>query len=494
MANNNFFDQWLKIQQRSMSDWLEATKKFQEATLEGDTEKASSAYKDWMEKQKEYAGEATETATDKNERKGSADERTTPQDLFKAQLEHFRDLVDKTGELYKDFPETDIREPKNLQELQEIQQKWFNAYRDWLNEYTEPFADLVDAFGGKEFGTGREKTEFKDVYLKFLELWAPFHKAWFDQDRNVKNIEELLDSSKLKELIDLAEDRFFPEAARLTLDMGRQWSRMMNEWGGDQWKEMRRERPLDLLDPTTWTSQTPMDLSREFIKEQHQFLFPYIRLFMAGSKGGDTIDKQFHLMHSAADHAKKIGEFQYILYQKANEGTENFLKEVHNEIEQEDVTYDSLLNIFQKWISNLEQVYLDYFKSDEYSEFQSELLNRGLEVKKRMNEITEDVLEETPLMLQRKGDRLSQRVHSLRRDVRDLKQEIDAMKTELNAVKDEKEKAQKQAAAKSTSPSSASSSRSRGKKGGSTKGSATGKKKGTKSTKGSSKTTRKKQS
>ncbi len=472
MANNNFFDHWLDLQQRSMSEWLEATKKFQEATMEGDTDKASRAYKEWMEKQQETLNETAKQGGSGNG-EGKGDEAPSPQDFLKTQTEHFKKLLEKTGELYKDFPEANVDVPDNLRELQKIQQKWFEAYRDWMNEYTEPFADLIDAFPGKEEGTKRESTEFKDVYLKFLEFWAPVQSALFNGKRNAQNIDTLLDSTKLKELMDVAGDHFYTPAAKYTLELGQEWNRIMKEWGMDYWSTLRQEKDLDLMDPNSWIGQTPMDLSREFFREQRQFLFPYLRIFMAGSKGGDTIERNLKFLETAADHAKKIGEFQYILYQKAQEGTENFIAEVKEELGQGE-TYDSLLKVFQKWISHLEKVYLDYFYSDEYSSFQAELLNRGLDVRRQMNELTEELLEPTPIMLQKEGDELGERVHNLRRTVRDLQTEVDALRNELKAVKAEKEEAKEANSGPSPSEKRNDSSKTAGKAASNKKGSSSG--------------------
>jgi len=114
------------------------------------------------------------------------------------------------------------------------------------------------------------------------------------------------------------------------------------------------------------------------------------------------------------------------------------LKELFNKIQSlkhGEFTPDTVREIYKMWVTINEDAFFDLFKKPDFSNAMGEVLNLGLRLKKRLDELTADWCEAMSIPSNREFDAVAKAVQELRRKVRSQQITIDALQQQLDAQK-----------------------------------------------------------
>ncbi len=159
------------------------------------------------------------------------------------------------------------------------------------------------------------------------------------------------------------------------------------------------------------------DMFKNFLPIQEEFLktpaFGLTREYVEAYK---------KLVENYKVYTEKMEEFRTAISEKAKEGFEKFLKNFN---------FEDFDKAFKKWIQINEDIFQEYFKSEEYCLMQKELISAMLKFKKSMDEFTYMILKETNIATKWELDRAYKDLYNLKKEVKSLKREIKELKEEL---------------------------------------------------------------
>ena len=114
------------------------------------------------------------------------------------------------------------------------------------------------------------------------------------------------------------------------------------------------------------------------------------------------------------------------------------LRELFNKIQSlkyDEFTPDTVREIYKMWVTINEDAFFDLFKKPDFSNAMGEVLNLGLRLKKRLDELTADWCEAMSIPSNREFDAMAKAVQELRRKVRSQQITIEALQQQLDAQK-----------------------------------------------------------
>ena len=119
------------------------------------------------------------------------------------------------------------------------------------------------------------------------------------------------------------------------------------------------------------------------------------------------------------NYMEQVDKFKRILSEQTKKGFELFL----NDIKQQSVL-DDFDTFFNKWVQKNEEVFQDFFKTEEYGTLLKELISAGAKFKKSIDEYYEAILKGTNIATKYELDRAYKEIYALKKAVKELKKQI----------------------------------------------------------------------
>jgi hypothetical protein len=110
------------------------------------------------------------------------------------------------------------------------------------------------------------------------------------------------------------------------------------------------------------------------------------------------------------------------------------LKEVFDKVQNmkfEEMTPDTIREIYRIWWTTNEDVFFELFKKAEFSNAMVEVLNHGLRLKQRLDELTTEWCEAVSIPTNKDFDRVAEAIQELRRKVRSQQKTIEELQQRL---------------------------------------------------------------
>ena len=104
-------------------------------------------------------------------------------------------------------------------------------------------------------------------------------------------------------------------------------------------------------------------------------------------------------------------------------------------LKHEEFTPETVREIYKMWVATNEDAFFELFKRPDFSNAMGEVLNMGLRLKKRLDELTADWCEAMSIPSNREFDAVAKAVHDLRRKVRSQQITIEALQQQRVAKK-----------------------------------------------------------
>jgi hypothetical protein len=453
MANSqNIFESWLSSQQKSVENFVETTKKFQESVTKGDLmQKSTEIYQDWLSKQKAITEETTQLGQELVEQIGLNKNGTATMPPFldevnleqftatqKKMLEEWTEMMKKATETWSKFDVSNVE-----QEVKKMYDFWNSTYQQLSHVITQPIIQLQQIFNGQAFVNPATMFDAMKIYTSAYQMWEQMQKAigtadmnwlqninaqdffskYIDQDQYKAMIDSLFpytNPGKFKEMYVQIESYLKPfyDSA---LAAQKQWIERSKEMTTNY--EQNMEHLSAFLNSSPYVSQM-------------KSLYAHLFKLMPGGKEKEMFESALDLQESYSDYWKKMSEFQYVIYTASRQAMEKIIEETLEKA-QKGTEPESFNTFFTNWLNTTEETLTETFKETEYSKLQGELLATGLEIKKKLEKQLEHFLGNYPIVTRSEADELYRIVHDLKAKVRSLEKEIHANTTVVTETTEE---------------------------------------------------------
>ena len=270
----------------------------------------------------------------------------------------------------------------------------------------------------------------QDVVMRFLELsisaWkamGPQIEAGEDWQTGVKKYADQLRQQLLQfpqGATQAAQDT--EELRRLYLE---QWQKIVQPWA-----ESLRRVPLHIGGAATGDGSAVVKLTNLYWDAYER---TFGRLLESPSLGHTRELTQDLLKGFDAwvESRRAILEYQSGLAETWTEAFEQFMRKLVSLAEKGE-TIQSLVQLLNLWIDVVEGVFTTRFRSDEYLEKQSRLVNKVMAYRVIERDIVEAFLKTSHLPSRSELDEAYRRIYELRREVKELKKSLRDLKAELS--------------------------------------------------------------
>ncbi len=428
-TNNPFFDSLLETQTTVMNNWMDSTKKFQNAMTSGNiTTEGQNIYKEWFEKQMNLLGgmqAGMPNAFNAAENK--------PEEFFKnwynQQLNAVKQMTDFNQSLYNSF--ANYGKPANdyMNSFGAMNSSWTNIYNSWINTLNNTYDTYT-----KNFNSSFNKDMFKNmfesnqVFLKVQEAFQPMMKAIQNQDftaetwKNIYNVENykkvteqlfgnFYSGANMKEVYDNATKQvrdFFTQQNGLSKEYFQQIQGMSAEF--PQLFSGNFEKVKELY------SQVNNVFGKTFE--------PIMKLANPG-KEKENVEAAINLMDKIAEYSIKQNELQYNLMTTTQKAFETIAKEYSEKYKNvKPGEMPNMNEVYNEWVKTSEKFLAELLATEEFSKIKAETISLGMDVKKQFEKQFENVYENYPVVFRSEVDELYKTIHDLKKTVKDLQNKL----------------------------------------------------------------------
>lgn len=142
----------------------------------------------------------------------------------------------------------------------------------------------------------------------------------------------------------------------------------------------------------------------------------------------EVMEKINNAIDSYIDYLLAMNEYYSLFYQTALRATEKVISRI-NEFKDEDWSSpEGVRKFYRLWWTINEDTYHELFLSPEFTSLLKEVLRRGLILKKWTDEITDKLLESTPLPRKKDMDEIYRAIYELKKEVRWHRRYIEKLK------------------------------------------------------------------
>jgi len=368
-TNNPFFDSLLETQTTVMNNWMDSTKKFQNAMTSGNiTTEGQNIYKEWFEKQMNLLGgmqAGMPNAFNAAENK--------PEEFFKnwynQQLNAVKQMTDFNQSLYNSFANYGKPANEYMNSFGAMNSSWTNIYNSWINTLNNTYDTYT-----KNFNSSFNKDMFKNmfesnqVFLKVQEAFQPMMKAIQNQDFTAETWKNIYNVENYKKVTEQLFGSFYSGA-----------------------------NMKDVYDNAT-------KQVRDFFTQQNNLSKEYDKIAEYSIKQNEL---QYNLMTTTQKAFETIAKEYSEKYKNVKPGEMPNMNEVYNE-----------------WVKTSEKFLGELLATEDFSKIKAETISLGMDVKKQFEKQFENVYENYPVVFRSEVDELYKTIHDLKKTVKELQNKL----------------------------------------------------------------------
>lgn len=258
----------------------------------------------------------------------------------------------------------------------------------------------------------------EDTSRKIYERWAELYKNVFEQmigSPVSKTTEEIMASwlNSLQMRQSIFALMWDPWARTMP-----EWQRQMKKFMEGDWSALQEERSLwqEAYGETLGKAlrMPALGLSKEHTERLRRTFDAYLQFWNA------------------------VPGFYQFFYKSGVNALKEFFERLDN-FKGEEMTPERLREVYKIWWTTNENALFDLFKKPEFGNAMGEVLNYGLRLKKRLDELTNDWCKSLSIPSPEDFDELAKAVHELRREVRRQQKLVDALQKKAQPVRLRKE-------------------------------------------------------
>lgn len=320
--------------------------------------------------------------------------------------------------------------------------KWTKAsdfYRQW-NEYArEMMARLSVPTEGLSPETYFKMFESADVYSQLYSMWMDMYERYRellseDKELDFEAMSKVLDEwgERYRALVDKVFAPALPEQLRWIAELYSGEIPLMaagmftHFW--TPWAEFSLGMMEKGLSGGKASPEAAVETYEEWRKAYEESCGRMLRTPMMGYYR-EAMEKYSHTMDSLTEFNIVMSEF-YASLQSAGLKSVEKLQGRLADMQPEDADAPvSFREFYRLWWHTSEDIYVELFRTDEFSRLLGQLVDKGMQFRKDFQAYVEEATKELPFPNRTEMDHLYKTLHGLRREVRRLSRELKELKT-----------------------------------------------------------------
>lgn len=454
----SFFDVWVDSQKQMMDNWNAAKSKVQDNLSANEAiEKGADFYKKWLDSQLSFFNKAAENVTKAAETVTNGTNAPAPEfnEFYKNWVSSQMNITQKWVEMNQEMMNKVMNTNSNplFGDSKKNFDSMMSMYNNWTGSFKTPYAEMMKNMtsgSGKDAFAGM--MNFTETYSKMMEIWAPMYKAMQDNSFSKDSFAKFFNPSQYKEVMDQMFNfsagteqmmKFYDYSSKMmgnlqgAQNFGKDYFNQMKSFAG----EMKNLSAFDFNSMTEFYKNLSENISSG--------LSPFIKMMTPG-RDRDQIEKMGEMMDTYALYSVKYSQMQYLVYTTGQKAFEKLAESSFEKFKNGN-TGAGFTEFFNEWLNINDSVFVELFKTDEYSRLQGEITSLGFTLKKEMDKQMEMSFSFLPLIPRSEMDELYKTVYELKKKVRSLEKEVEAKsaKTTVAESKAEETKTASSSAKKS---------------------------------------------
>lgn len=429
-TNNPFIDNMIETQANAVSNFMDTTKKFQNAFASGNImSEGQSIYKEWMEKNNTlFGGVQANVSQAFNINENKAEEFF--KNWYNQQLNSIKQMTDFNQSIYNSFVNYGKSAGDYANSFTSMNNSWTNIYNTWIQTLNTTYDSLA-----KNMNNPFNKDMFKNVfegshfYVKSQEFFAPMLKAIQTGDFSTETWKNIYSADNYKKLTENMFSPFFQ-----TNNMKETYDNAMKHVH-DYFVNQQNMGKEFYAQFQSMSNQFPNFFSGnlEKMKEvyNHMNVFgktfePLLKMVTPG-KEKENIEETIALMDKVAEFSIKQSELQQHLYKTTQAALEKLAQqtqEKYKDIQSGNIAMPTANELYNEFVKINDQLFSELFASEEFSKVKGEALNIGMEVKKQFEKQFEGMFGQYPIVFRSEIEEVYQTVYDLKKQIKELQTKL----------------------------------------------------------------------
>lgn len=449
-TSNPLIDNLIEAQTQSFNNWMETTKKFQNAFVQGSIgTEGQNIYKNWIDSQMNiYSG-----MQDTVQNAGEGFNGTNPQEFFKnwynQQMNQVKNMGDFTQSLFNTYNNFGKPAADYMNNFNNMNNTWTSIYNNWMNVLNNSY----DTFQ-KYINNPTNKDAFKNlfetnkVYAQLKDFWEPAFKAFQNGQFNAESFKQYFNPEAYRNVTQqLFGNAFTNQHIQEVFDNSIKNIHNYFVNNNNLYKEYNAQME-------NISKQFPNLVSGDFAKLSELFrnsgnvfnkTFEPLLKLVAPGKEKEAIENNIELMDKVAEFYVRQAQLQHQVYATAQTALEKAAKEAFEKFSANSTQNVSFNDFYNEWIKSNENLFTDLFASEEFSKVKAEVINLSMDVKKHFEKQFENVFNVYPLVYRSEMDELYKTVYDLKKQIKDLQAKL---ALSGHSIEEEEEKTAKAGARK----------------------------------------------
>lgn len=459
-STKNIFESAVDSQKKLFDNWVETTQSFNDFTKSKAYEAAPDFYKNWLNNQMEFAKSFMKNTAPNGKSANTAASNEHFMEFYKElvsnQMNFFKNAYEnmQTGAKATDFMKsmgmnndfmknmgvnTDFMKNMGMgmdyMNMFNNNNKQFENMNNMYNSFAGNFNKNVDMLS-EMFSNTLTKDTFKNLnnnmeaYTRMYEMWLPLFKSMQTKMYDADSLKQMANPARYKEVMDKVFNFNTFEQVNEFVKMLNSTLGQTQEQGSVAMNDMFElsQKNMALL-PRIMNGDTKAvsEFNANIAAYSAKFNNPIMKMFPQ-LKDMDFTAKTTEMVNNMNKYAEKANQMQYQMYVTGQKSLEKLIKETA-ELAKSGKDVSNFNEFYQKWIELTEKSYTDFFKTDEYSKLQGEVINMGLKLKQQVEAQAEQLLEGIPVAKKSELDELYKTIAELKRRVRALEKPVVVAKT-----------------------------------------------------------------
>jgi polyhydroxyalkanoate synthase subunit PhaE len=439
-TQNPFIDTMIDAQKKAVSNWVDTTKKFQDAFTVGKIQsEGQSIYSEWLEKQMSiFSGAQANFGTN-----GHSDGNVSkPEEFFKnwynQQAANVKQMTDFNQSIYNSF----VNYGKNPQDyasnFANMNSAWTSVYNTWMNAINSSFEtmkkNIPDTLNQEMF---KKFFEGNKAYVQLQEMWAPIFKSMQNNEFSMDKLKGLMDMEVYKKI---TEQMFSPfvsnagmnevfEMATKNMQSFFQTNNQLSKEYVHALQQLSQKYPELISGDFAKVSELYSQMNDVFGKT-----FSPVLNLMSSAKEKEQVEALVQLMDKVAEYSVRQTQLQRHFYATSQKAMEQAAKSVASKWNATMTENQSFNEFYNEWIKINEAAFTELYQSEEFSKLKSDVLSAGADVKRSFEKQFEQHFSVYPVVFRSE-------IEELHKTIYDLKKQIKSLEAKLNdgsEVKEEK--------------------------------------------------------
>jgi hypothetical protein len=417
------FDLWVATQQKIVANWVESTRKFQEAIRQGDVlSKGSELYKEWFENQKQIISELTTQV-------GTEAKAHLPEFLSNLSAQQ-QEMTAKWMEMVN----TAVKE--KVGSAGHVWSETKRAYDNLSGNFGENITKMMPWLNGtidnfKAFMPGNLNKDTlvnmmanTKAYMSMMEMWQPFYKMVTENRLNADEFTNAYNLQKYQEVVNSMFNFVNPDLTKTYFDQIQSYFANYS----NAFKNVSNYPMKDMFEFFTKMSPTSFDFSsvgqfQQQATEQLKKIYePYSKI-IAPNKSKEVLEVMAKVQENLVQYQVKAAEMQHLVNTIAQQAMQKTATDLFA-LAKEGQSVESYNKFYTHWLGVLEVKMLELFNSEGFAKLQGELLALSLDIKASLEKNLELALSPLPVVPRSEVDELVKQIHDLKAKVKALEKAV----------------------------------------------------------------------